>query len=281
MRAQSKSQGGKKRSLRSPSRPPRAYNPAPARPEAEGAGGHRATPQWLQDQSREFVRPESMHMAPGMSVRQRAEASRAYLEAPWHSTGSQAGSSTDPAPEPVAGATGAAAAPEPAAGAVEPMEKISDSVRQKLTDWHRITWAAHRHTVATKPAAGDPFRQTFLVEGRPTQILVITHPEATVEEQVPYLAHMCWPLPAVELFGRSARTAPACRTEHAVMHWWKAPWAEAVKLHKSNKKQAFRLKNIRKSACRTCWTAGTRPTRGSLWRSRISAFTKRTTWAIG
>ena len=174
-------------------------------------------------------------MAPGMSVRQRAEASRAYLEAPWHSTGSQAGSSTDPAPEPVAGATGAAAAPEPAAGAVEPMEKISDFARQKLTDWHRITWAAHRHTVATKPAAGDPFRQTFLVEGRPTQILVITHPEATVEEQVPYLAHMCWPLPAVELFGRSARTAPACRTEHAVMHWWKAPWAEAVKLHKSNK----------------------------------------------
>ena len=77
------------------------------------------------------------------------------------------------------------------------------------------------------------------MEGRPTQILVITDPEATVEEQVPYLAHICWPLPAVELFGRSARRAPACRTEHAVMHWWKAPWAHALKPHRSNKKALY------------------------------------------
>ena len=240
--AQSKSAGGKNRGLRSPPNPPRAKDPAPAPPEARGPREPRPTPEWLQDQSKDFVRPESLDMAPGMSVLQRAQASRAFLEAPWHRGGHQASSSTDPAPEPVAGATVAGAAPEPVAGAFEPWEELSESARRELTDGHRRIWDANRRNVASKPAASDPFRQTFLVEGRPTQILVITHPDATVEEKVPYLAHLSWPLPAVELFGRSAKRAPVCRTERVVMHWWKAPGAHASKPNKSSKKTSIEIK---------------------------------------
>ena len=199
---------------------------------ARGPVGPEPAPEWLQEQRPIFERLESAGMAGRMSVRQRAEASRAWLEAPLRTGGNAARSSTDPAPEPVAGATAAAAAPEPVAGDFVPWEELAESTREEIANGHRRIWDFARKSVAARPAAMDPFRQTFLVEGRPTQFLVITHPDATVEEKAPYLAHLCWPLPAVELFGRSARRAPVCKTHHVVMHWWKAPGALELKSHK-------------------------------------------------
>ena len=196
---------------------------------ARGPVGPEPAPEWLQEQRPIFERLESAGMAGRMSVRQRAEASRDWLEAPLRTGRKRARSSTDPAPEPVAGATAAGAAPEPVAGDFVPWEALAESTREEIANGHRRIWDFARKSVAARPAAMGPFRHTFLVEGRPTQFLVITHPDATVEEKVPYLAHLCWPLPAVELFGRSARRAPVCQTQHVVMHWWKAPGALALK----------------------------------------------------
>ena len=228
--ARPKSQGDKNRPQRSPSNPPRPRNPPPAAPVAQRPVGPSPAPQWLQEQRKGFERLESAGIKPRMSVLQRAEASRAWLEAPLHTGGNAARSSTDPAPEPVAGATAAAAAPEPVAGDFVPWEELAESTREEIAHGHRRIWDFSRISVAAKPAAMDPFSKTFLVEGRPTQFLVITHPDATLEERVPYLAHLCYPLPAVELFGRSAKREPVCKGHHAVMHWWKAPGALELKI---------------------------------------------------
>ena len=136
MAARAKSKGGRNRPFGSPPNPPRTRNPPPPAPVAEHPWGPKPTPEWLQEQSKDFERPESMDMAPGMSVLQRAKASRARLEASWRTGGDGAGSSMDTAPEPVAGATAAGAAPEPVAGDFVPSEGLADSTAEEMANGH-------------------------------------------------------------------------------------------------------------------------------------------------
>ena len=50
---------------------------------------------------------------------------------------------------------------------------------------------------------------------------MLTHEAATAEETVPYLEQVMWPLPVVNLYGRSARLHPPIAKEEAVWYGWK------------------------------------------------------------
>ena len=50
---------------------------------------------------------------------------------------------------------------------------------------------------------------------------MLTHEAATAKETVPYLEYVMWPLPVVNLYGRSARLNPPIAKEEAVWHGWK------------------------------------------------------------
>ena len=50
---------------------------------------------------------------------------------------------------------------------------------------------------------------------------MLTHERATSEETVPYLEWLMWPLPVVNLYGRSATLEPPVAKEEAVWYGWK------------------------------------------------------------
>ena len=50
---------------------------------------------------------------------------------------------------------------------------------------------------------------------------MLTHELATSEETVPYLEWPMWPLPVVNLYGRSAALEPCIAKEEAVWYGWK------------------------------------------------------------
>ena len=100
----------------------------------------------------------------------------------------------------------------------------------------------HPRPIATTPAAGDlsseglrrhrqvtgsllsgfePQRHTMVVEGRPTQVLVLTHEGARAPEALPYLGAKWFPMPILNIFGRCARAEPAVHTHAAVWHGWR------------------------------------------------------------
>ena len=55
------------------------------------------------------------------------------------------------------------------------------------------------------------------------QVLVLTHEDAGLTEQLPYMAARCSPIQVVEFFGRSANRDPPCESQHCVFNWWKEP----------------------------------------------------------
>ena len=50
---------------------------------------------------------------------------------------------------------------------------------------------------------------------------MLTHEAATAEETVPYLEWLMWPLPVVNLYGRSARLHPPIAKDEAVWYGWR------------------------------------------------------------
>ena len=52
------------------------------------------------------------------------------------------------------------------------------------------------------------------------QALVLTHEDATVVEQFPYMGVMLAPTPVLEFYGRCATRDPPCHKNDAVFYWW-------------------------------------------------------------
>ena len=53
------------------------------------------------------------------------------------------------------------------------------------------------------------------------EVLVLTHEDASVTEQLPYMAARCAPVQVMEFHGRAAKRQPACKPEESVFYWWK------------------------------------------------------------
>ena len=55
------------------------------------------------------------------------------------------------------------------------------------------------------------------------KVLTLSHEDATLQEQMPYLSVLWHPLPVLQAWGRSASRAPRCKREQAVFYFW---WRE-------------------------------------------------------
>ena len=79
----------------------------------------------------------------------------------------------------------------------------------------------HRLVTGSLLTGFEPQRHTMLVEGRPTQVLVLTHEGAVAPVTLPYLGAKWFPMPILNLFGRSARADPAIHSHGACWYGWR------------------------------------------------------------
>jgi hypothetical protein len=63
------------------------------------------------------------------------------------------------------------------------------------------------------------FRERYLVQQ--TEVLVLTHERASVEEIMPYHVVRLNPMPVVEMVGRSRALEPPCARDASVFSWWR------------------------------------------------------------
>jgi hypothetical protein len=76
-----------------------------------------------------------------------------------------------------------------------------------------------RAKFAVAPAGYHPSRNTTIVNGRPVQILVLTHENETLSAKMPYMSAACGGCPIMLMWGRCARKAPEC-TPATSIWWW-------------------------------------------------------------
>ena len=76
-----------------------------------------------------------------------------------------------------------------------------------------------REKIAPVPAFFDVTRNTILVNGRPVQVLALTHEQDTLTAVMPYMSAACHPCPVSNFWGRSARCPPECKPHDAIWYW--------------------------------------------------------------
>ena len=54
-----------------------------------------------------------------------------------------------------------------------------------------------------------------------SQVSVLSHEDASVTEQLPYMASRCAPVQVLEFFGRAAKRRPPRKPHECVFNWWK------------------------------------------------------------
>ena len=79
----------------------------------------------------------------------------------------------------------------------------------------------HRQVTGSLLSGFEPQRHTMFIEGRPTQVIVLTHERANLPEALPYLGAKWYPMPILNIFGRSARAEPAVHSHSAVWYGWR------------------------------------------------------------
>ena len=79
----------------------------------------------------------------------------------------------------------------------------------------------HRLVTGSILTGFEPQRHTMFVEGRPTQVLVLTHERAEAPVTLPYLGAKWFPMPILNLFGRSARADPPIHSHSACWYGWR------------------------------------------------------------
>ena len=79
----------------------------------------------------------------------------------------------------------------------------------------------HRFETGTVLTGFEPQRHTMFVEGRPTQVLVLTHEKATPPEMLPYLGAKWFPMPILNIYGRCGKAEPEVHGHSAVWYGWR------------------------------------------------------------
>ena len=93
--------------------------------------------------------------------------------------------------------------------------------RPRPGNLHEESFRRHRLVTGSLLTGFEPQRHTMLVEGRPTQVLVLTHEGAVAPVTLPYLGAKWFPMPILNLFGRSARADPAIHSHGACWYGWR------------------------------------------------------------
>ena len=103
-----------------------------------------------------------------------------------------------------------------------PTEQVGPrDARPRPGDLHTQSIRRHRLVTGSMLTGFEPQRHTMVVEGRPTQVLVLTHERAVAPVTLPYLGAKWFPMPIVNLFGRSARADPPIHSHSACWYGWR------------------------------------------------------------
>ena len=94
-------------------------------------------------------------------------------------------------------------------------------VRPRPGNLDQESFRRHRLVTGSLLTGFEPQRHTMFVEGRPTQVLVLTHEGARAPVTLPYLGAKWFPMPILNLFGRSARADPAIHSHGACWYGWR------------------------------------------------------------
>ena len=93
--------------------------------------------------------------------------------------------------------------------------------RPQLGDLGPESLRRHRFVTGSLLTGFEPQRHIMFVEGRPTQVLVLTHERASPPEMLPYLGAKWYPMPILNIYGRCAKEEPAVHGYSAGWYGWR------------------------------------------------------------
>ena len=70
------------------------------------------------------------------------------------------------------------------------------------------------------PIGFHPSRSTTMVNGRPVQILVLTHEEESRTARMPYMTAASGGCPVLLMWGRCAKKEPSCKAGESIWYWF-------------------------------------------------------------
>ena len=93
--------------------------------------------------------------------------------------------------------------------------------RPRLADLSNESLQRHRFLTGSLLTGFEPQRHTMFVEGRPTQVLVLTHEKASPPEMLPYLGAKWFPMPILNIYGRCGKAEPQVHGYSAGWYGWR------------------------------------------------------------
>ena len=101
---------------------------------------------------------------------------------------------------------------------VDDEDETQRDIRQKVVNLQGNYYQI-RDQMTLTPAGFHPPRNTTFINGRPVQILVLTHEAEAMTAKMPYMSAAAAGCPVLLMWGRCARKPPEC-TPHTSIWWW-------------------------------------------------------------